>query len=368
MSVTYGRYASQDSTYGTKCRSIVGQAKVTFGNFDLAKKHYVQFRVIDDDQFSLTLYKDKKYVKIHKIETFGGSDLCGLDWGTCETQKVYFKLLYMPPKLNTYVTIINRTKSISLLFPKDVGVQMNYWKNELKDLLYGAGGCIRESLRYGGETVLLQAGKRTLCLTNVRCGMEPARVRRDQCWDKGKFHSCYTTGRFLYLHMETAAVPSRVNVMQLECERSGMLYGQIRSQEDIVRRIRWEIYNWAVAYRFTDITFYDGLRRIIEEDEGNGYYDLNELQDFGTAESQMGNTLLDVGRKCKENARHFTSTEIRAATTGYILSKIKANPPDRDTLQLPKQIRSDICLRLYDENARDVSGGDWKGLASAIGK
>ena len=155
--------------------------------------------------------------------------------------------------------------------------------------------------------------------------------------------------------------------MELECERSGTLYGQYQSQGDIVKRIRRDIYNWAVVYRFTDITFYDGFRHVIEQDQASEIYNLNELADTGETEFQIRNTMFSVHQKCMDNVGEFTNIEKRVLTTGLILSKIKATPPLPDTLGLPEPIRYDICVKLLSDSANGRTS-DWTALASQLGK
>ena len=362
------------SIHGTQLRSIHGEAKVTYGDFKLANRYYVRFREIEDDNFILTLYKDKQYSTPCQEEWISSTDVCGLDWGTYERKRhLLNNWLYLPPKYYTFITLVCKTKSITLLFSRDiVGVHLSHWRKELQAMFRGSRSSLRERLRYCDDIITLQVWKKNISIIDERSDTEPARVRAGMCWVKEDLYNCeiLTGGIDLSLIMKPSAGPQGISTVNLSCERSGFLYGKYMSREDIMQHIEGVIFDTVVVYEFTGQRIYEELQDVIEyENESNDFFDLNKLEDPEATEHQMKNTMSHIRLKIKNQMHQnaaYTPHEKRTIRIGYLLRKIRDEPPHPDTLNLPESIRCDICVGLYGETPQE--SGDWRELASLLGK
>ena len=353
-------------------RSIHGKAKVTFGNFELARRYYVRFREIGDDNFILALYKDEQLATPYQEEWISSTDVCGLDWGTYERKREFLNWLYLPPKYYTFITLVCKTKSITLLFSKDtIGVHLSYWRTELQAMFRGNRSSLRERLRCGEDIVTLQVWKKNISIVDERSKTEPARVRPGMCWVKEDFYNSeILSNDTIELLMKQETAPNGMVMVCLKCERSGFLYGQYMTEEDIIRHIQGVIFDAVVVYEFTGQKIYEDLQDVIDyDDKDNDFFDLNKLEDPEETEHQMKNTMCNVRQKVKNNVYQsdaYTTIEKRTIRIGHLLRKIRNHFPEPDTLKLPEPIRCDICVDLYKENPGE--SGDWTELASKIGK
>ena len=359
------------SFHGTELRSIHDKAKVTFGNFVLAHRYYVRFRETEDDNFILTLYKDKQYSTPYQEECISSTDVCGLDWGTYERKRHLGNWLYLPPKYYTFITLVCRTKSITLLFSRDiVGVHLSHWRKELQAMFRGSRSSLREHLRYCDDIITLQVWKKNISIVDERIDTEPARVRPGMCWVKEDFYNCEILTGAINLVMKPSARPEGVSTVNLTCERSGFLYGRYMSREDIIHHITGVIFDTVVVYEFTGQRIYEELQDVIDyEEQSNDFFDLNKLEDPEETEHQMKNTMYDIRLKVMnqmyQNAE-YTAKEKRTLRIGYLLRKIRDERPYPDTLNLPESVRCDVCIGLYRETPQE--SGNWTELASLIGK
>ena len=154
------------ATISMELTEKTGRVQVTFGSFGYVEKYFVRFKPNElDDTYTVSLYKDARYMIPFQEETFTSSDVCGLDWGTFELQKKVLKYFYKPSKLCTYLTIITKTKSISFVFSGDEGEQCKEWKNAIQKFLYKGRTYIREKLKHEGDDVMLQIGNLNIALT-----------------------------------------------------------------------------------------------------------------------------------------------------------------------------------------------------------
>ena len=360
------------------CKEKSGKVKVTFGNFDQAKKCYVKIKLTErDDAYDVSLYKDSGYNKAFQQEIFKGSDVCGLDWGSFEEQQKVMKCCYKPPKIYTYVTIINKTKSISLLFSRDEGEQLNEWKNALKQLLYGGHTYIREKLNYEGKDVMLQVGKVNISLTEDKRDLEPARPKHS--WPKDMLYECPINGRIMTMTIKSPHHQNITNI-QLECQRGACQNGAVMTPEETILQIRKTLFEFVVCYWFTKEKVYESLQNSIYTDYGSDYYDLNKLEGLGPYgdPDQIRNNMENIYKKCRDNEGQYTSpndpntlpflsqVEKTVMNAAHVIKLIRENPPP-DTLHLPVEIRTDICYKLYANTELDRTG-DWTALASEIGK
>ena len=353
-------------------RSIHGKAKVTFGDLGLARRHYVRFRDIGDDKFILALYKDEQFSTPHQEEWISSTDVCGLDWGTYERQREFLNWLYLPPKYYTFITLVCKTKSITLLFSKDTtGVHLSHWRTELQAMFRGSRSSLREQLRFGEHIVTLQVWKKNISIVDERCNTEPARVRPGMCWVKEDFYNSeMLPNATIELLMKQETAPDGVVTMRLTCERSGFLYGQYMTEENIIRHIQGVIFDTVVVYEFTGQKIYGDLQDLIDyDDKDNDFFDLNKLEDTEETGFQMKHTMCSARQKVKDGiyqGTEFTTNEKRTIRIGYFLRKVRDNVPQPDTLNLPESSRCDICAGLY--KVTPTESGDWTELASQIGK
>ena len=350
--------------------SIHGKAKVTFGNFELARRYYVRFRDVGDDKFILGLYKDEQFSAPYQEEWINSTDVCGLDWGTYERKREFLNWLYLPPKYYTFITLVCKTKSITLLFSKDtIGVHLSHWRTELQAMFRGSRSSLREQLRYGQDIVTLQVWEKNISIVDERYNTEPARVRPGMCWVKEDFYNSEILPNAT-IELLMKQEPYWVVTVPLTCERSGFLYGQYMTEEDIIRHIQGVIFDTVVVYEFTGQKIYEDLQDVIDyDDNDNDFFDLNKLEDPEETGYQMKHTMCNARQKVKD--RIFQSTEYptnekRAIRIGYFLRKIRDHVPQPDTLNLPESMRCEICVDLYKETPSE--SGDWTELASLIGK
>ena len=275
------------------------------------------------------------------------------------------------------MTIINKTKSISLLFSGDEGEQLNDWKNALRQILNGGRAFFREKLNHEGQTVMLQVGRVNLSLTEDRQQSEPARCKLS--WPRDMLYESKVNGRVMTMYLQSPDQPRTINV-ELECQRGACQNGKILSPEETIEAIRVALFEFVVCYWFTKETVYETLQDCIYKDYGSDYYDLNKLEEIRaySGREQLRSTMENIYKKFKDVQGHrytqpnqpsnynWTQDEQFVVNAGHVIQQIRAHPPTPDTLYLPFKVRIDICLRLYTDSQMGTTG-DWTALASQIG-
>ena len=356
-----------------------GQIQVTLGSFCYGEKCFVRFKPSElDDSYTVTLYKDARYMKPFKEQTFTSSEVCGLDWGTFEQHKRFLRYFYKPAKLCTYVTIITKTKSISFVFTGDEGEQLKEWKNAIQKFLYKGRTYVREKLRHEGEDVMLQVGNLNIALTKGRQEDQPAYAK--QCWPKEIFYDCQLFGRIMKIIIKPPKAPCVIEV-PLECLRGACEDTKILSQEETVEKIRTTLFEFVVCYWFTKEKIYEDLHDGIYTDIESDFFDLNQLEVFSRGGSEeVRLNMHNLYKKVMDSENHYTEPNSPSRSfsvsydrndqfilnAGFAIQQIKANAPLPDTLCLSNAVRANICYRLYKETQIDRTG-DWTALASEIG-
>ena len=367
-----------------------GQVHFAFRNLLKIKECFLRFKFDkSQDSYTLFMYKDQSDMIPFRDETFTTSDLCGLDWGTFELSKPVLGIFHKRPKICTYITILTKEKSITIIFIGDEGEKFRDWKDALVQYLYKGRIYVREKLRLNGKDVMLQAGNMNISLTTDREDERPAGVLHH--WSKDTFYDSLAEGRMLKLIVKPNA-EGKPNVeapsieMDLECLRKGRENGNgnIISQEENVSRIRNSLFEFVVCYWYTKEDIYNDLQDGIYANLQSDIFDLNKMEDVdsfggsGNLRRYMHNlykkvkdsqtqymNLVSGGRRC--SAVEYTDEDQFVLNAGYAIHKIKTNEPRPDTLRLSKALRTDICYKLYSQTQIERSA-DWTALASQIGE